>query len=313
LKLTEDQINTLLEAGRKKLLDARAKRKTPYIDRNIYANWNGLAISGLVDFYRATGNSLALEMATATTRRVTGMFSQETGILHYRGNDTQVHGMLDDQINIAMAIMDLYAVTGDAEQLQTAKQIIDLTINRFWNEELKIFNDVPSGTEDVKHLGIAASPFMDTSTPSANSTAIMILDRLTRATQDEQYRMKAEEMMNRWIGYCRGRGLYCARFFLALDEHMMEPATIAVVGEKDKPGTQALLESALHTYSPSSTVMLLGDNLASERVVPSALKSALAVESGASPTAYVCLGNVCAPPTSDPNVVRETLTKGRVD
>jgi len=310
LKLSEDRVKEMLELGWAKLLAARAKRRLPYVDRNIYANWNGLAISGLVDFYRATLDPSALAMAKATVRRVRGVFSEETGVPRCIGNTVKVYGMLDDQVNVAMGMMDLYAVTGDVGLLQTAKQIMDLTIKRFWNEELKIFDDVPHGSEDVEHLGISAPFFMDSSVPSPNSTAMILLDRLARSTGEEHYRLKAEEMMNRWLGYCKGRGLYCARFFLAIDEHLHEPATIAVRGQQDDPRTQALLHTAIRTYSPSSTVVFLGNDSAQIEGLPRALQAALTSASASIPTAYVCLGNACAPPTTDPDMVRQTLSEG---
>src|SRR3990172_7000677 len=50
--LPEEQVRALLASAKQRLLAARDRRPTPFIDRTIYAGWNGMAISACFEVFK---------------------------------------------------------------------------------------------------------------------------------------------------------------------------------------------------------------------------------------------------------------------
>src|SRR5690606_26196894 len=48
LQLSEDDVRTVIETARTRLLSVRARRPTPYLDRTQYAGWVALVASGFL-------------------------------------------------------------------------------------------------------------------------------------------------------------------------------------------------------------------------------------------------------------------------
>jgi len=52
LKKDQSEIQQLLDSARQKMLAARLQRPTPYVDKTVYVNWNGLCISAYLEAAR---------------------------------------------------------------------------------------------------------------------------------------------------------------------------------------------------------------------------------------------------------------------
>src|SRR5205823_42765 len=52
LKKDGGEVQQLLESAKAKILAARLKRPTPYVDKTVYVNWNSLCISAYLDAAR---------------------------------------------------------------------------------------------------------------------------------------------------------------------------------------------------------------------------------------------------------------------
>lgn len=95
----------------------RRARGMPRIDRQRYAQHNGMAIEGLALWYAATGESRALTLARDAASWVQANLRQGEGYVHQAGDRT-LH--LADNLAMARAWLALYAATAERDMLARA-------------------------------------------------------------------------------------------------------------------------------------------------------------------------------------------------
>ncbi|MEE9199209.1 MAG: thioredoxin domain-containing protein, partial [Dehalococcoidia bacterium] len=70
LAMAPEEVERLLAKGKKALLEARAKRPTPFVDRTLYANWNGMMSSAFIEAYEVLGVEACKDQALKTIERL---------------------------------------------------------------------------------------------------------------------------------------------------------------------------------------------------------------------------------------------------
>jgi uncharacterized protein YyaL (SSP411 family) len=104
----------------------RAGRKTPYVDKTPYTNYNAMLISallhaGIVLDDRAPTDA-ALKAADVIWDR---HYESGRGMAHTRGQDAEVWGLLSDQIWIAQALLDAHEFTTEPRYLDRAAELME--------------------------------------------------------------------------------------------------------------------------------------------------------------------------------------------
>ncbi len=117
------EVRQLLASGQQKLIAVRARRAAPYIDPAAYANWNGMAISAFLDAFSILGEARYRDLALrALDRFVQEGYQPDTGFVHALGPATPGSlRMLDDQVQMAQALLQAFAVTGSSRYLVLAR------------------------------------------------------------------------------------------------------------------------------------------------------------------------------------------------
>ncbi len=110
-------------AAKAKLLEARGKRPTPFIDTTVYTNWNALAVSAYLEAAQVLRLPEVKRFALLTLDRLLreGLHA-ERGLAHVisynEGAETRwVAGMLDDYAFLIHACVDGWLATGEYEVL----------------------------------------------------------------------------------------------------------------------------------------------------------------------------------------------------
>src|SRR5271157_1151325 len=124
MQIDETQVAELLASARRKMADARARLQTPFIDKSIYASWNGMLISALLEAYRVLGNAGERErdrgLATLDLL-LTKAFDREKGMYHTLVDGApRIEGLLEDQVFIIAALLDAYEITGTRSYFERA-------------------------------------------------------------------------------------------------------------------------------------------------------------------------------------------------
>ena len=144
--------------------------------------------------------------------------------------------------------------------------------------------------------------------PSGNSVAVDVLLRLSVLLDREDYREKAEAVLeNLSGGIARIPGGF-GRLLSALDFYLSTPYEVVVIGEPDAPDTGALLRAVYSAYLPNKVVA--GRSESDEeaaRLVP--LLAERPMRDGKA-TAYVCVQYACQAPTTEPAELARQLGIG---
>ncbi len=290
--LTEDAARLLLASGRRKLLEARAQRPAPFVDRTRYTNWNAMMASAMLRAAAVLDDAGARAHALATLALLRGENAEPDALAHTPGGVT---GLLDDQVQAAAAALDAYESTGDAEWLEWAERLVDRVWRDYWDDTAGGLFDTARGRSATEGLlPSRMKPVQDTPTPSPNGVAGITLMRLAELTGEPRWRERAGALVGAFAGAAPDLGLHGSAFLLALDWYLNPGTHLVVVGEDGDETAEAMHRAALASFAPRRVVQRLTPAAAAEHKLPAALAGMLAAGRGA--RGYVCVGTSCRLP-----------------
>ncbi len=311
MQLDEPKVAELLASARRKMADARARRQTPFIDKSIYASWNGMLISSLLEAYRVLGIAGERDRALATLDLlVTKAYDREKGMYHTLVDGApRIEGLLEDQVFMIAALLDAYEITGTRFYFNRALELMDTTVRRFWDEKEGGFFDTAQDLAD-RHgsLTTQRKPFQDSPTPAANAVAAQVLDRLDVLADREDFGEKAAATLALFAPKAGQHGLFAATYGLALLHHLRAPVDVVVVGGANDDRTLDLLRAAYAAPRAGKHVFAFEPGTVQARDLPAGLASTLPeLPYDGVPVALVCEGSACRAPVQTPAALRELL------
>ncbi len=321
-----EQVRHRLDSARQKMYAARLRRRTPYIDRTLYTGWNGMCISAYLAAGRALQMDEPIAFALRSLDRVLGAaWNPERGLAHVvaYGEDGGVQSVgaqpiaagLEDYGFVANAALDAWEASGAMHYIDTAQQIADSMLARFYDAAGGGFFDAEPDPAAIGALSARRKPVQDAPTPAGNSVAAAVLLRLHALTGREVYRTRAQETLETFAGVVEHFGLYAASYGLALRRAVEGPLQVCVIG--DDALAEELAASALATYAINKSVIrlrhaLLANGSESEaKSLPAALAETLPhLPPGLGSVAIVCQAGTCLPPISSPEELAAALRRG---
>ncbi len=289
-----------LAAMREKLLAARQRRVRPGTDDKVLAGWNGLAISGLVAAWRATGHEPALTLAKRVAAFLTREMIRDGGMLRIWGKGQgKLEGTLEDYAFCALAFLELAEATDDGEAWRVGQRLVSSIRERFVEEVsgALVMYLAPRGDSLLVHR---PESHHDGAIPSASAVAVEAMLRLALIGEDSELLQTAERYLSeRLTGDAASAAVTTARLLGALDFYLHHQLVVVSEGG----GREELLAAARGAALP--TVCVVG-----EWAAASLLAGKVAAASGAA-QAYVCRGATCSPPTSDASALRALLAAPR--
>ncbi|MEZ6089040.1 MAG: hypothetical protein R3C05_13640 [Pirellulaceae bacterium] len=169
---------------------ARDERERPGIDTKILTSWNGLMIAGFADAGRILQREDAIDIAKRAATFILTSMRQSDGSLYRtyasvgrttdENTETEVdsqgkaklNGYLDDYAMLVYGLIALHRATGEANWLQSARELTDLQIKKFWDQQRGGFFFT---SDDHQSLIARAKDPVDGAIPSGNSVAALNL------------------------------------------------------------------------------------------------------------------------------------------
>ena len=303
--------NAALEASRDILLAVRDSRIRPGRDDKVLADWNGLAIAALAKCASVFARPDWLAIAQSAYRfvRANMAVQSEQGlrVAHaWRLGRVTAAGLLDDQAALARAALALHEATGDRPYLGDAIALAQAAEAWFAADGEGSYFTTASDATDIP-LGPAARPRIvaDGATPAGNGVMAEVLARLYHLTGDIVWHRRAEAVLMAFGGL--GDRLAAAPSLLGAADLLEAGATVVVAGAPEAPATLGLLAAALAGPDPAVMVLRAPDAGALPHSHPAFGKTAI----GGVPAAYLCRGNVCGLPISDPAQLASQLRSRR--
>jgi len=257
---------TQLESAKRKMLAARKKRPTPYIDKTMYVAWNAMCISAYLEAGRALGEPKAQAFALKSLDRVleAAWGGRKSGLAHVvvygepGVTAERVAGVLDDYVFLGHAALDAWESSGEMRYYETAAEVMESALRRFYDPVGGGFFDTEAAVEGERSLGVLGArrkPLQDAPTPAGNPVAAMLLLRLQALNGSEEYTAKAKETLEAFGGVVEHFGLYAATYARALERLLMPGVQVFVIG--DDAAARELEAAALAHYAANMSVMRL--------------------------------------------------------
>ena len=288
----------LLRSARGKLYGARKLRATPYVDRTVYAGWNGMCVSAYLLAGRVLGVPEATAFGLKTLDRVLAVAwdGERLGrVVAYGegGTGARVDGVLEDYGFLAAAALDAWEATGEVRYFRVAEELVRGMVGRFYDESGGGFFDTGRDASALGALAARRKPLQDSPVAAGNPVAAGVLVRMEALTGEEGYGAKAQATLECFAGVVEHLGLYAASYGLALRGLVEAPVQVCVVGEDG--AARELEAAALRPYLVNkSVVRLTREQLGA---LPPALGQTLPfLPEIAGSFAVVCSGNTCRPP-----------------
>ncbi|HET9439703.1 MAG TPA: thioredoxin domain-containing protein [Longimicrobiales bacterium] len=287
------------EGIRRKLKQQRDQRPRPYVDETLYTGWTALVASGFIAAARYTAHARALAHAQRALDRIWAeAFDAQRGLAH-RVGDREAGEYLEDHAFTAQALLDLFEVTQDTQQLERAQQIVDVA-NRRFRESSGVYRDRPvdvpatTGTLNEPHYPITDSP-----TPSGNGTMALVLLRLGRTAE-------AQRVLSAFAASAARLDTAAATYMRAADRLIAPASTLVVVTAT--ASDDELWQAALSSYRPRTLLRRYAATDVKTDELPVELQAMVSSEA---PRAYLCAGRSCAAPVSDAAALRQLMREFR--
>ncbi|MCH8948312.1 MAG: thioredoxin domain-containing protein, partial [Acidobacteria bacterium] len=220
--LPVEEVRTLVESARGKLRAARRRQKAPFVDPNKFVDWNALVLSAYRYAYEAFGDQAVKAFALRSTDfLLTKAYRPSQGMYHTVFEGTaRTPGLLRDQAYMALALLDMYKISGRQRYLDAARDLMDYALKHFWDPKQGGFFDVAHGENFVEILSQPRKEVQDAPLPGANAVAALALDRLYTLTGQERYREKAGQTLAAFAGSAPRLGTFAATYARAVAYHL---------------------------------------------------------------------------------------------
>jgi uncharacterized protein len=291
---------------RERLFTEREKRVRPGRDEKVLAAWNGLMLRAFALAAGVTGREEYLRVAEENA-----VFLLEKLVVDgrlrrsYKDGQARFNGYLEDYACVADGLVELYEATFETRWLREAASLADAILELFWEEAEGAFYDTAA---DHEELVTRPRDVYDNATPSGNSVAVDVLLKLSVLLEREDYRERAGAVLDNLSGgMVQVPGAF-GRLLSALDFYLSTPYEVAIIGEREAPGTKTLLETVYSSYLPNKVVAGSSENdEEATQLVPLLANRPMR---GGRPTAYVCVNYACQSPTTDPAELARQLGVG---
>ena len=192
--LNDLQLTNKVESIKKKLIAARNKRVHPSKDDKIITSWNAMMAKGYLDAYKVFEEKKYLEAALRNINFILSNQKNKNQLYHcYKNGKSTINGFLEDYCFLADTLLSAYSITFDEKWLNEAVELIEYTMEHFYNPEKNNFYF----TDNNFHQLITRPVEMDDNVvPASNSVMANILHKIGLITNQTRYIEIAEKMVS---------------------------------------------------------------------------------------------------------------------
>jgi uncharacterized protein len=213
-------------------------------------------------------------------------------------------GCLDDYAEVSRALLDLYEAGFKRRWLAAADQLVRGMLGDFWDEQHGGFYYTSAAHHN---LLVRTKPRYDGPVPSGNSTAALVLLRLSRLLDNHDHFRKAERLLASAASDLRDQPRAHLRLLCAVDHYLAPTLEITIAGRRDSDDTKRLLEIIHRKFIPGKTLAMIDPDEDSAPVEPAIPSTAGKRMLSGKPTVYLCKGSTCLQPITDENLLKSGL------
>jgi len=287
---------------REKLLAARAQRPDPPLDTLDVTAWNGMAVWAL-DYRRAAssgGTRWEPLDATVLLRAVTRYWKVPRNCLAGTASGPET---LEDLAWTLAALLESYQATGKLELLATAVELARERVPHYRGPQGVLYTT----PDDEEKLLYRRRSLGDGAHLDPEAWMVHVLLRLGLCTANPDLSRWAEAALGAASGKLRSNPEEHCTWLLAA-RLALEQRVLVIAGDRRWPSTRKLLQAAYRSPVPPQVLVCPSSWPPEEEHL--ALVPHLAGKNPAGPeqaAAYLCTGNTCLAPVSDPKALARLL------
>ena len=285
---------------RQTLLMVRSKRVRPGLDDKVLADWNGQMIAALANAGVTLGEPAWVERAARAFRFIAAAMTRGDRLGHsWRDGRLLYPGLASDFAAMIRAALALYEATGEPAYLDHALAWQE-TFDRHYRNETN--GGYYLTADDAEGLVVRPASTSDDAIPNPNAIAAQNLIRLAALTGDLTWREHADALFDGVLSAASDNLFSHAALLNALDMRL-GLAEIVVTG----PGHERLVEAALRVPFIGRTVLRApsADALPASHPAQAKLSAEVSADSGSA--AFVCVGERCSLPVTQPGKIAEVV------
>ena len=296
----------ILADAKETLYPVRSRREWPGRDDKVIAAWNGLMLRGIATAARVLEDEGFRKLAVKNGEFLHREMIHNGRVMRsWTSGQAKISGFLEDYAAVALGFLALYELTFDGVWVDRATDLANSMIKWFWDDELGLFFDSPS---DSENLITRPRDVTDNAIPSGNSLAVDLLQSLAELRRDPEMSRRAtfivESLATPMLQYPTAFG-----HLLGATDMMVNGAVeVALAGKPGDRNFRALEHEVAMHYVPS---LVLAGGLPEGQ-------EAIALLAGREPkgghaTAYVCRSYACDEPATSPAMLAGQLeSAGRI-
>ncbi len=292
LKLPLETLEDRLSQGRAALFAEREQRVKPGRDEKIVTAWNGLMLAAFAEAGRVLDRSDYIKLAIRNAEFVLSTMMKNGRLFRTwkaESGPAKLMGYLEDYAFYADGLLALYQTTFKPGWYQAARDLMDVVLDHFQDDEQGGFFDT---ADDHEALVVRPKSLQDNATPCGNSMAVRTLLQLAAYTGQVRYETPAiEVLVSLQAAMSQYPGAF-AHWLGALEFAVAPPKEIAVVGQADAQDTRKLLQVLQNPYRPNQVVAMTTENEITGH--PELVEGRPTVDGKA--TVYVCQNFTCKQP-----------------
>jgi uncharacterized protein YyaL (SSP411 family) len=241
------------------VVDSRTPGPPPLlslIDELVYCDANARAVSAYLEAWWILGREdckaqalRVLEQLWNTQRVPHG------GMYHYANGTPGVAGLLMDSVQTGLALLDAYAVCGQAGYLERARELAGEVVRQHRNPA--------GGFFDISHTGPASLQFPVT-VLTQNAYVAAFFVRLADLSHDRAYRQTAWWALSSFPNSHRTYEAFAAGFGHALGRLLVPPILLTITGVPGSPEVRCLARAALTHLRHGDLVLQFREHQASQ-------------------------------------------------
>jgi len=277
-----------LDAMRRALYGARAKRVWPGLDDKRLTAWNALMIAALAEAGAVLERDDYLDAARACAQFIWSEMRDGEGKLlrTYKDGQARLNAYLEDHAFLLEALLTLYEASFESVWFERARELAETLLASFADAERGGFF---STSDEHESLIARRKEIGDHPIPSGNSAAAFGLLRLAALSGERKYE-RASEGVFRLFAEPAGRQPEAFGHLLrAIDFQLAPTKEVALIGDD-----LSELAATVRSEHRPHLVLAGGPEGSGE---PELLRDRPAIEGA--PSAYVCEGFTCKQPVSD--------------
>ncbi len=287
----------------KKLFEVREKRTKPGWDDKVLADWNGLAIRAIAKAGDAFRCPEWVELAAKAYTFVQSKMFADGRLFHsFRQDKLKAPATSADYANMISAALALHLITGEKRYLDDAASWTAL-MNQHYCAEGGGYFLAADDTADLVLRPLSAS---DDATPNPNATMLQNLADLYALTGDTAYLNRADGLLGAFQGAVQTAAIAFTGL-LSGTLTLISPQHIVIAGDKSSADAMPWRKALSEVSVPNAIVQWV----AGGEAIPAGMPAAGKAQVDGKITAYVCFGQQCSMPLTEPGQLKEKLKEDR--